>query len=69
MARSKGGPFRIFKHPFHCKIYTFFKIEGGLFGENFFLENLKKSHNAEKTERGPFSLAKYCYAEKKEQPF
>ena len=28
------------------------------FGEKFF--SRKKSHNAEKTERGPFSLARYC---------
>ena len=41
------------------------KIEGeieGLFEEHFFR---KKSHNAKKTERGPFSLSRYCMLREK----
>ena len=46
-----GAPFRIFQHPLLLNIKK-------LKGKNFFLE--KKSHNAEKTERGHFSLSRYC---------
>ena len=41
------------------------KIEGGPFGDFF----QKMSHKVKKTERGPFSLARYCMLRgKKENP-
>ena len=63
----KGGPFGIFQHRFCRK--TAKKIEGGnLWGKFFFG---KKSHNAEKTERGAslVSPGMVCYAGKQEKPF
>ena len=40
----KGGPFRIFSHPFHCKILNQMKGNPSVQSKNF----QKKSHSAEK---------------------
>ena len=60
--------FRILKHPLLQNIKKIEgKSEGGHFGDFFGKTN---SHNAEKTERGPCSLAWYCMLQgKKEKPF
>ena len=56
------GRFEIFD-PFCRKPSN--KREWGHFGENFLSK--KKSHYAEKTERGPFSVARYCMLRGKQE--
>ena len=61
--KLKGGPFGVFQHPFCRKTSKNWKGKYFIFG--------KKSHSAEKNERGDplVSPGMVCYAEKQEKPF
>ena len=53
--KLRGGPFRIFQHPFCCK--TPKKLKGDPLVE----KNEKKSHSAQNNLKGgPFGLVRYC---------